>query len=145
MFRHTKQQLKERLKSVKLLFSKPKSKNITSAERYEPTDIGTPLRISLDETSEEDINLMDVDLTVNKRPIERQRFRRRKGDVDMIKEMRAKQLSYRRTKTWGEIFDGWMTLLSQLAPTRVQMVAVGCIVGFIMMVTLFMLPITLAG
>lgn len=61
----------------------------------------------------------------------------RKGDVDMILEMRADALSYTRTKTWSEIFAGWGEVLSLIKPSRTKMIIFGTIVVAILLVVLF--------
>lgn len=62
------------------------------------------------------------------RGVAKRRIRRRKGDRDLIYEIRARELSYTHTKSWNEIVTEWAKSLSVLAPSRMQLVVFGTIV-----------------
>ena len=73
------------------------------------------------------------------RHIERARRRRRPGDIDGEKANRANAISYRRTKSWSEIFAGWRESLSILAPNRLTLLICGSIVIFLLFMVIFII------
>lgn len=150
IFRHLKQKFGRQIDSFKVSFSKPAEKH-----QFEEKKLAKPLSSSLDTLEEleplEEVNLMKVEGGRGKvkkgkarSAIDRQK-RRRKGDIDMISEMRGSQIAYRRTKTWGEIFNNWSNAISQLAPTRMQLILVGSLLIFITLIILFMMPMMIVA
>ena len=73
--------------------------------------------------------------------IRREKGRRRRGDVDMIKEMRAQQLATKRTMTWSEIFSNWFnnvaTYIDQkVLPGRLSIILMGSFIVGVMFIAL---------
>lgn len=148
VLRNLRKQL--RLSTANFFFSKPVAPSPTettpgSSGAYVNEDIVDKYNKSLD-LSDEELLSMNGGLAPKKvianrhSMMERRKRRRRKGDVDMVKEMRANALSYRRTKTWSEIFDGWFSFAKVLQPSRTALLLFG---GFILFV-LFILLIAVA-
>ena len=77
----------------------------------------------------------------------KRKIRRRKGDVDLIQEMRAQQLAYQHTKSWSTMFREWFSCFKVIEPSYMQLVIIGGIITIIVSLTVLIATVamTLGG